>query len=104
MLYAQALSKLPWKMMTKHQPHLGDPREVGGDVDFTIEMNNQTVYCRISAEALADHFDLDSHKNPVKSYVANCETIQDRAVKNAQSSPNAGATRRDPLVIKTADF
>jgi hypothetical protein len=87
-------------------PTHSDPRAtLGVGVDFGIKVGERTVPCRISYEALADHFESGWVVEDMEdAYVLNREAIDSMAMAlyNAEpASGKSGFTRRNPLLIKS---
>lgn len=87
---------------------IGNPHLHGGDVDFLLQVGNDWIPCRISREALEDHFGAkgDDPESRVPAYIRNREVIDEVARRMYARVSAAGdvvnAKRR--LLLKTAQF
>lgn len=77
----------------------------GGDVNFTLIDDGQKIYCRISREALEDHFGANGD-DQLRAFNANHEAIAEKAAEIWKMADRQGAkyTSQDRLIIKSAYF
>ena len=85
--------------------NLGNPIEREGNVDFTVDLDGQPMFCTISREALDDHFDAEA-LGRVEAYIANSGAIQARAQQAAKLAIASGAapTKASRLLLQSKHF
>jgi len=87
---------------TLYDPHLRE----GVGVDFGVLIDGQVVHCRISTEALSDHF-AGGDDPLVQTYVQHRDEIDARAIALFRTLSADGQivwTRADPLVLQSKHF
>lgn len=77
----------------------------GGDVNFTLIDGGRKIYCRISREALEDHFGANGDDS-LRAFSASHEAIAKKAAEIWEMADRQSAkyTSQDRLIIKSSYF
>lgn len=77
----------------------------GGNVNFTLVIDDRKIYCRISLEALEDHFGANEDDS-LQAFNANHEAIAKKAAEILKMAERQSTkyTSQDRLIIKSAYF
>lgn len=77
----------------------------GGDVNFTLKVGGRKIYCRISQEALEDHFGAEAD-DQLQAINASREAIAKKAAEILEIADRQGVkyTSQDRLIIRSICF